>query len=107
MDNSLHHLDIAIKEYRTLTNKTSNFGSLDTEPRWHFTYAIEKSLEGKKVIPQSAYEWELFSDMRGAEKVANKMTKLTEIIVNFILDSRISQREDVKRILAENFIALD
>lgn len=59
-----------IKEFhKKQSNDWCNYGAGDTEPRWHFTNA----LRGNE-IPETARDWEIFYDMKGADSIATEMT---------------------------------
>ncbi|QIG58178.1 hypothetical protein SEA_SKOG_26 [Gordonia phage Skog] len=75
----------AVHHLRDLMAKYSGFGAEDTEPRWVANDAIASFLKSEEVhIPESAYEWQLYSSQPGAEKAAKEMSAALRAIIDTI-----------------------
>lgn len=73
----------AANTWYSLSEKYAEFGASDTEPRAEFAMmivALHDDREDVKV-PATAAQWQLFSDMKGADRVARVLTLAAKRVV--------------------------
>jgi len=67
-------LIIRLKEMNALMIELSNYGASDTEPSCVLADTFQRAFMDDEIqIPTTAEEWQLYSDMPGANKVARRL----------------------------------
>ena len=103
----LELLVAAHKEMDELQISLSDFGASDTEPDWHYQDAVRNAINGKAFGYLSAKQWELFSDMSGANRAAQKMNKATRKVVDLILWAPLKEQDEIREWVSQNFLRVD
>lgn len=91
-------------DWDKLATKLSDFGAADTEPGVHFETCIGNALQGSPVkIPQTAREWELFTDTAGVETATAELVAFTQKAVDQILQTPISDLAELRKAFKGRF----
>lgn len=67
-----------LKQFKDRQNREVEFGARDTEPDWVWQDYIARALgmrKGAARLPDDAEQWELYSEMPGAEEAALRLTQ--------------------------------
>jgi hypothetical protein len=83
----------ALDAFEALQKKYSEFGTTDTEPGWVFHNVIRQAVNRKpfRVSPDSG--WEIFTSVRGHEKVSRELTEAAQKVYDAVLKAN---ADDVK-----------
>lgn len=74
--------DQATQDFEDVQKRYQHYGAYDTEPDLEFQWIVRQLREGKEpIIPQTAVDWQLFSDMEGNDLVAQALTEAAERVV--------------------------
>jgi hypothetical protein len=90
-------IDMEHQKMRQLQRRFSKYGASDTEPDWHYQYAIKKAIMvGAYFDGLTSSGWELYSGEKGVEKAAAALNNHTADMVKFILDTPISELKSLR-----------
>lgn len=79
----MSELQTAISAFDAASERYIRYGACDTEPRAEFTSMLERLLAGDEPqVPMSPGEWQLYSNMAGADDAALLLSARAQDVVD-------------------------
>lgn len=83
-----------INDFEDLQCDYSSFGAYDSEPCAIFQSVLEKNWHGEKFMPETAIDWQLYTNISDVRLVAKKLTKNAKEIVSYMKLAQNSTGDD-------------
>lgn len=92
-------LEKAVVAFEKVQRKHAKLGAGDTEPEYQFHNALRHAVQGRRQVPVTAGQWELFDEQPGAEGAARELRRACERAVDVVLEARLADRPELIRFL--------
>jgi len=97
--NRYKELKKLVRDFTDLQDNLAQYGAADTEPDVVFQRVLRRSVAGEDFLPKNADNWQLYSDMPGADEAAFKLTEAADKIRSYIRETTIAESKEIRNFI--------